>query len=431
MGSEWTTVTVAELTSAETLSIGDGYRARNAELATDGLPFARAGNLNGGFDFSMADRVPPETVARVGEKRSRVGDVVFTSKGTVGRFALVGHETEPFVFSPQLCYWRSLDPGAIDPRYLYFWFHGIECQHQLDLLKGQTDMADYVSLRDQSAMSVTLPAPSEQRAIASVLGALDDKIESNRRVGGAAEATWIAQAIKALAIGDTDPVPVGDLIADGVLVVNDGYRAKNSELTGAGIPFLRAKNLTSDGLDLRGADLAPPDLVARAGSKVSAAWDTAFTSKGTVGRITLIEPNTESAVYSPQVCFWRSARREALSPFVLHAWMRNQRFTAQLDAVKGQTDMADYVSLRDQRAMQIDLPDRARQAEVDALAEPLARFAAAARREARTLTAIRDALLPKLVSGQVRVPLPDDPQEQVGAATEGLETAYKSLDGLR
>jgi hypothetical protein len=41
-------------------------------------------------------------------------------------------------------------------------------------------------------------------------------------------------------------------------------------------------------------------------------------------------------------------------------------------------------------------------------------------RESRTLAAIRDALLPKLVSGQIRVPLSNDPEEQVGAAVEAL-----------
>ena len=41
-------------------------------------------------------------------------------------------------------------------------------------------------------------------------------------------------------------------------------------------------------------------------------------------------------------------------------------------------------------------------------------------RESRTLTSIRDALLPKLVSGQIRVPLSDDVEEQVGHATEAL-----------
>jgi type I restriction enzyme S subunit len=54
-------------------------------------------------------------------------------------------------------------------------------------------------------------------------------------------------------------------------------------------------------------------------------------------------------------------------------------------------------------------------------AEPLLDRIIGAIDESRTLTAIRDALLPKLVAGQIRVPLSDDPEEQIGAAAEGLE----------
>ena len=139
-----------------------------------------------------------------------------------------------------------------------------------------------------------------------------------------------------------------------------------------------------------------------------------------VGRITLVGPDADTFVYSPQVCFWRSLDAERLSPFVLHAWMRSPRFIAQIDAVKGQTDMADYVSIRDQRAMHFDLPEPEVQSEVAWFAEPLARAASAARKEARTLTAIRDALLPKLVLGQIRVPLSNDVDELIGVATEAL-----------
>ena len=76
------------------LAIGDGYRAKNSELGSEGLPFARAGNINEGFHFEAADRFPEGELGRVGDKVSQPGDVVFTSKGTVGRLAFVSkHHT--------------------------------------------------------------------------------------------------------------------------------------------------------------------------------------------------------------------------------------------------------------------------------------------------------------------------------------------------
>ena len=186
------------------LLINDGYRAKNSELSHTGIPFARAGNIDGGFHFKDADRVPAHTLAKVGLKRSLPGDVVFTSKGTVGRFAFVREGTPEFVYSPQLCYWRSGDVSRVHPRWLFYWMNGREFFLQFKGVSGQTDMAEYVSLRDQRAMRITLPPLAEQKAIAAVLGALDDKIDLNRRMNATLEA--MARALFQSWFVDFDPV---------------------------------------------------------------------------------------------------------------------------------------------------------------------------------------------------------------------------------
>lgn len=201
---DWRTHSTGDLISESKLAIGDGYRAKNSELSTSGLPFARAGNIDGGFHFEDADRFPEEDLAKVGDKVSKPGDVVFTSKGTVGRLAFVLPATPRFVYAPQLCYWRILDHNLIDNRWLYYWMCGGEFKQQISGVKGQTDMAEYVSLADQRRMDITLPPVSIQRAIAGVLGALDDKIEQNRRTARALER--LARAIFRAWFVDFEPV---------------------------------------------------------------------------------------------------------------------------------------------------------------------------------------------------------------------------------
>ena len=58
IASEWRKYDVSALIHDEALVIGDGYRARNAELSNAGLPFARAGNIRNGFQFSDAECFP-------------------------------------------------------------------------------------------------------------------------------------------------------------------------------------------------------------------------------------------------------------------------------------------------------------------------------------------------------------------------------------
>ncbi|MCL1985730.1 MAG: restriction endonuclease subunit S, partial [Betaproteobacteria bacterium] len=184
----WQATTTEYLINEGLLKIGDGYRAKNSEFTSTGFPFARAGNINNGFLFSNADHLPTQYKEVVGDKISETGDVVFTSKGTVGRFGFVTEKIQKFVYSPQLCFWRSLKRDKIISKFIYYWMHGDEFVGQADVLKGQTDMADYVNLADQRRMKITLPPPSEQKAIAAVLSSLDDKIDLLHRQNATLEA---------------------------------------------------------------------------------------------------------------------------------------------------------------------------------------------------------------------------------------------------
>ena len=203
--SGWITETTKDLIDQGFLEIGDGYRAKNSEMAPEGVPFVRAGDVAGRVNTTGTDRLSFDSVAKVGRKRAMPGDVVMTTKGTIGRLAFVKSGDPEFIYSPQLCFWRSLNREVIDPRWLFFAMEGPEMLDQISWSAGQTDMAPYVSLTDQrTAFKLTLPPISEQREIASILGALDDKIELNRRMAATLEE--MARALYRSWFVDFDPV---------------------------------------------------------------------------------------------------------------------------------------------------------------------------------------------------------------------------------
>ena len=113
---EWKEYSTSSLISDNVLRIGDGYRAKNSELSASGFIFARVANINGGFKFQNAEYLPFEYESKLNDKISRNGDIVFTSKGTVGRFAFVAKNIPRFVYSPQLCYWRVLNEKIISAK---------------------------------------------------------------------------------------------------------------------------------------------------------------------------------------------------------------------------------------------------------------------------------------------------------------------------
>jgi type I restriction enzyme S subunit len=206
MAGEWQEHTFAELIRARVLEVGDGYRAKISELGGDGPIFLRAGHIRDThIDLDGVERFQRELTDAVASKMSRPGDVIVTTKGnSTGRTSYVGHGLPPFVYSPHLSYWRSLDSQTIVPGFLRHWSRSRSFQEQLAGLAASTDMAPYLSLVDQKRLRLALPPVDEQRGIAHILGTLDDKIELNRRMNETLEA--MARALFKSWFVDFDPV---------------------------------------------------------------------------------------------------------------------------------------------------------------------------------------------------------------------------------
>jgi type I restriction enzyme S subunit len=297
------------------------------------------------------------------------------------------------------------DRTKCDSRFLLYSIQSRAVQDEIKVNEGTGSTVSNLRIPLLEALLISHPPLSEQKAIAAVLGALDDKIELNRRMNATLEGmarahfdNWVQSHAN-----DIEEQIIQELIDQGVLLIGDGYRAKNSEFADDGLPFIRAGNLKNDGLDLAGAEILSARSTAAAGHKVGKVGDVAFTSKGTVGRITRVSPKTGAFVYSPQVCFWRSLVPDTLSPNVLYRWMSSIDFTRQVSAVSTQTDMAPYVSLQDQKKMVIQLPPSAMQQEIAKQLEPIDASIASNAQQSRTLATLRDTLLPKLLSGEMDV----------------------------
>ncbi|HKZ37714.1 MAG TPA: restriction endonuclease subunit S [Chryseolinea sp.] len=200
---------VAELEQNGTLLVQDGnhgeYRPRQHEFGNGKTAFIRASNLDQGrVFFESSDHINDVASNRIRKGIGQGGDIIFSHKGTVGKLALTPLDAPPFVCSPQTTFWRTLNENAIDRRYLYYFMQSEEFVNQWSSRKGETDMADYVSLTAQRELHIRLPHINVQRVIARILGALDEKIELNHQMNHTLEA--MAQAIFNSWFVDFDPV---------------------------------------------------------------------------------------------------------------------------------------------------------------------------------------------------------------------------------
>ena len=181
--------TFADLVRGGVLEVGDGYRAKNNELGGGGPVFLRAAYLqDSGFVLSDPDRFRSDDISSFGAKVARLGDVVITTKGnSTGRVGRIRAEQAGSIYSPHLSYWRSRSPREIDQTFLYYWSRSAEFHGQLSGMASSTDMAPYLSLRDQLRLRISLPPIASQQAASSILGALDEQIELNRRMNATLE----------------------------------------------------------------------------------------------------------------------------------------------------------------------------------------------------------------------------------------------------
>lgn len=209
MVADWPRKSVVELHNAGILLVEDGnhgeYRPRQEEFGSGQWAFIRAADIDGGrVLFESAQKINDVAFRRIRKGIGKGGDVLFSHKGTVGKLALVPLDAPPFVCSPQTTFWRTLVEQQLDRRYLYCFMQSRAFREQWAARKSETDMADYVSLTAQRTFHVIVPPPGEQRAIAGVLGALDDKIEQNRRTSAALER--LARAMFRAWFVDFEPV---------------------------------------------------------------------------------------------------------------------------------------------------------------------------------------------------------------------------------
>lgn len=108
------------------------------------------------------------------------GDVILTREAPLGEVALVRDEQGIFL-GQRLVQYRA-NRKKLVPEFLFYAFQSPFVQGQIHAHGGTGSTVDHIRVPDCQKFRVPLPPLSEQRAIAHVLGTLDDKIELNRKM---------------------------------------------------------------------------------------------------------------------------------------------------------------------------------------------------------------------------------------------------------
>ena len=157
-----------------------GSQLHQADYVVDGIPIVTVEHLGDRrINGDEAPKVSSEDVARLAKYSLEEGDIVFSRVGSVDRCSLVTLNEAGWLFSGR-CLRVRPKKSEVDSVYLSYFFRFDRFK---DYIRAIAVGATMPSINTEIMRSIKVPVPplAEQRAIAGVLGALDDKIESNRR----------------------------------------------------------------------------------------------------------------------------------------------------------------------------------------------------------------------------------------------------------
>jgi type I restriction enzyme S subunit len=353
-----------------------------------GVPVIRGTNLgHGKFLGGEYAFVSEEKVARdLSRNLAKGGDVVFTQRGTLGQVALVpGTSFERYVISQSQMRLR-VDPTVAAPDFVYYACSSALFEKQIADNAISTGVP-HINLGILGRLTISLPSMHEQRAIAEVLGALDDKIAANTKLASTAD-EWVRAGFDALSVESFEMKSIGELVS--LRRDQAGPASFTGDILYVGLEHLPRRSMWL-------AEVA------------SAASVTSQKSRFEPGDILFgkLRPYFHKVVTAPHqgVCstdiLVLKPSESELSGFTLAA-VASDAVVREVTSASEGTRMP-RTSWKDLAAVEVPWPGPARARRFDAEVVTVRAAVESQLSEIRSLAATRDALLPPLMSGKLRV----------------------------
>lgn len=410
---EWTYHRLGEI--VDDIAMGPfGSNLKVDNFIDEGVPVIRGLNLNeDGFADDKFVFVSEEKAESLKRSLAYPDDLVFTHRGTIGQVGIIPHGEYPKYLVSQSQMRLTVNKDYLDPRFLYYFFKSSIGQYELLKNRSQVGVPAIASpTTSLKEVEISIPSLATQRRIAEILSALDDKIELNRQTNATLEA--IAQAIfKEWFVnfnfpGATDEmqesefglIPVGWRVGKlgDIVEVKGGttpstkeekywngeyYWATPRDLSNLSSPVLLTtdRKITEEG-------------VAKISSGILPKGTLLLSSRAPIGYLAI----TEIPVSINQGFIAINAE-ETSNLFILH-WLK-----ANMESVISRANGSTFleISKTNFRKIELVIPDSNTIKAFDSFVSPVFEQIKTHEQESATLTQIRDALLPKLMHGEIEL----------------------------
>jgi len=191
----------------------------------DGFPIIDGANLK---EFKVTDNVTKfvteEKARSLHRSIAKRNDVVVTISGNVGQISYIPLDSkyEEYLVS-QRQFRATFDTTKVYVPYLVYFFHTQLGQHKILSFANQTGVPALAQpLKNFKNIDICLPDISSQKRIASILSSLDDKIEVNRKINENLEQQ--AQALFKSWFVDFEPFKNGEFVESELGMIPKGWR---------------------------------------------------------------------------------------------------------------------------------------------------------------------------------------------------------------
>jgi type I restriction enzyme, S subunit len=377
----------------------NGRATKPSEIAPSGVPVIKIAELNRGIT-DQTNRVPREAVQD--KHWVRPGDLLFAWSGTVGIHL---YEGELGALNQHI--FRVVSAPGIDQGFLRCLLDAQMPVFNARVADKRTTMG-HVTVADLKALSVLVPPLSEQRRIAEVLGALSAYAEAERKVERTARelATTLFQK-EFVATQDVDGETAALSLVDVARFVNGRNFTRGA--TGTGRPVIRIKEMRtglSDATVWNEVD-AHDDNVAFHDDLLFS-WSGTLTVQRWSGPEGLVNQHIFKVIPLGDWPLW------FVEGWVNHHLPRFRRIAAAKATTMG------HIQRGDLKASVVQRPPADALQRMNPVITGICNRAAVATQGARDALALRAALLPRLVSGRIRVPYTTDVGEAIAAVSGDL-----------
>lgn len=184
----WPTKALIDCTADGVISYGIVQPGQNKN---DGVPIVRVNNFKQGrLDVSDVLRVAASVEDNYKRTRLRGGEVLLTLVGSTGQTAIASSKLAGWNVARAIAVIRPAD--EIGAKWISICLQSVETKQFLDD-RANTTVQKTLNLADVKRIPIPLPPEHVRRSIESVFSSLDDKIDLNRRISQDLEA--MAQAI--------------------------------------------------------------------------------------------------------------------------------------------------------------------------------------------------------------------------------------------